>query len=133
MINLFNRIYNWGMGLVIKYQEYKTKKFERHNCHYCGKRYLFDVPVGVPIEQIIFVCKACNPTHEKALQEEELVPQFPSDNVALNLTKEQLDNLTEALAKPTLDCVHPIRNREYYESGMFKCWECKKIINYTEK
>lgn len=70
MINLFSRIYNWVMGLVIQYQEYKTKKFERHNCSYCGNRYLFDVPVDVPIEQIIFVCKSCTLTHKKQDDEE---------------------------------------------------------------
>jgi len=27
------------------------------------------------------------------------------------------------------ECTHPQRSREYYESGMYKCWNCHKISN----
>ena len=73
MINFFNRIYNWVMGLVIQYQEYKTKNFQRHNCSYCGGRYLFDVPIGVPVEEIVFVCKDCEVRHTKTFDDNDFL------------------------------------------------------------
>ena len=39
----------------------------------------------------------------------------------------QIYNQTQE--KIEVKCDHPIRSREYFPSGMFKCWECGKIPN----
>ncbi len=32
------------------------------------------------------------------------------------------------MAEQTSACTHEPRYREYYRDGLYKCWECKKII-----
>ncbi len=59
MINLFSRIYNWGMKFVLAYHEFKHKNYQRQKCTFCKKTYVFDVPRDIPIELITFICKEC--------------------------------------------------------------------------
>lgn len=32
------------------------------------------------------------------------------------------------MSEQTSACTHEPRYREYYRNGLYKCWECKKII-----
>lgn len=65
--------------IVLTYHEYKNKKFERHNCYYCGNRYLFDVPIDTPIDQIIFVCNKCTEAHRQQ-EANDFINQLNSQN-----------------------------------------------------
>jgi hypothetical protein len=32
------------------------------------------------------------------------------------------------MEKHTTICLHPMNRREYYKSGLYKCWECGNVI-----
>ena len=37
------------------------------------------------------------------------------------------------MSEQTSACTHEPRYREYYRDGLYKCWECKKIIDETTR
>lgn len=63
IIKSFVGLYNWVVGVFLAYDEFRVKNHKRHNCSYCKKRYWFDVPKDVPVEQIVFICKKCEFKH----------------------------------------------------------------------
>jgi transposase len=116
-MKIIKKIRDWFWKLAIAYHEYKAKNYQRQNCSRCGARHLFDVPIGVPIECIEFVCTKCCKK---------------SEPFTIEITNE---SPIEVPCQPFQEqtCEHPQRSREYYESGLFKCWGCGKILNSTTK
>ncbi len=70
--------------------------------------------VSVFIKWILVICPNC--------RFKDLFSEFLKDNLQY-----MIDDITdEFLNKGT--CEHPIRKREGYREGVYKCWECGKII-----
>jgi hypothetical protein len=75
MKGLFDKIYNWIVSVWLAYQDAKNSKMKYRKCHYCGKRYWFDVsaiPKEVQESEITFICQNCNEVYEKPMSFKEV-------------------------------------------------------------